>query len=113
MPHNDVLDVAVVWKVWVGSYTDPVLVLMPTDASVDDIARTGKVGMLDKHMKNVREEHREYDEKFWTDAVAAKDITRIERGDDVRLSPRIHVVKAHDYPLEPAFASGESQESSE
>lgn len=84
------LDRAVVWRVWIGTYTDPVLVLAGDDASLEDVARTGKVAMHDLMQGHVREEH---DRQFWTDAVASKDVTKIERGDEVYLHPRVAVAQ--------------------
>lgn len=90
------LDQAVVWRVWIGNYTEPALVLAPEDASLEDVARAGKVAMHDQMQRHVRDEHREHDETFWTDAVASRDVTRIERGDEVYLHPRFVIAESRD-----------------
>lgn len=86
-----VLDKAVVWRVWVGTYTEPVQVLAPHDATLEDVARAAKVAMHDRFQAQVRPEHEEHDRQFWTDAVAATEVTKIERGDEVWLHPRVAV----------------------
>lgn len=85
------LDTAVVWLVWIGTYTAPVRVVAPQDATLEDLARVAQVAMHDQFQRNVRPEHEEYDRQFWTDAVAAKSVTKVERGDDVHLHPRLAV----------------------
>lgn len=88
------LDKAVVWRVWIGTYTKPVQVLVPLTASIEDVARAGKVAMHDQMQGNVRAEHEDYDRTFWTDAAASCDVTRMERGDEVYLHPRVAVTQS-------------------
>lgn len=102
--NGAVLETAVVWRVWLGTYTESVLVLAPLDATLEDVARAGKVA-LDDRLQGLRPEHGEHDRTFWTDAVAAVDVTRIERGDEVRLHPRVATTAAS-----PGFASAGAEE---
>ena len=102
---GSVLDTAVVWKVFLGTYTAPALVLAPNDATLEDVARAGKVALSDHFQSQVRPEHEEHDRNFWTDAVAAVDVTRIERADEVWLHPRVVATAA------PAgFATADAEE---
>lgn len=87
------LDAAVVWRVWLGTYTQPALIVAPPDATLESVAQAAKVALHDHFQREVRPEHEEHDRRFWTDAVAAVDVTKIERGDDVSLHPRIAAVE--------------------
>jgi hypothetical protein len=97
------LDRAALWNVWLGNYTNPVLLVAPLDATLDHLAQAAKVAMHDRFQSEARPEHADHDRTFWTDAVAAVEVTKIERGDLVWLSP--HIVAA------PASAAQRPRES--
>lgn len=82
------LDPGVLWRVWLGRYTDPALIVAPCDASIEEIARAGRAALDERFQGQVRPEHVAHDSDFWTDALAAVDVTKIERADDVHLHPR-------------------------
>jgi hypothetical protein len=80
---------AALWEVKIGTYIESVRVVAPLDATLDEVARTAKVAMHEQFQSHVRPEHAAHDTAFWTDAVAAKDVTSITRCEDVVLQPRI------------------------
>lgn len=78
------------WNVYVGRYTDPVLIIAPLEASMDDVARLGRVAMLEKHLETaVRPGYEEFDTQFTTDNIAKAAVTKMERGVDCWLEPKV------------------------
>jgi hypothetical protein len=85
------------WNVWVGRYTNPVLIVAPLEASMDDVALLGRVAMLEKHLEtSVRPGYEEFDTQLTTDNIAREAVTKMERGVDAWLDPK---AQTHDFYL--------------
>ncbi len=87
---SDTLHTATLWRVWLR-FTEPVLIIAPNDATLNEVARAAKVAMHDRHQANVRPEYEGHDRAFWTDAVADQEVRKIERGEHVWLSPKVTI----------------------
>lgn len=82
-------DTALIWRVWLGRYTEPAVIVVPTDASIDEVVRMGRLALDARFQDQVRPEHEEYDSAIWTDFAAAADVSKVERGEVVTLHPRL------------------------
>jgi hypothetical protein len=71
-------DVAMLWKVWLGNYTEPVVVVCLPESTTAEIVRTARLGMHEKFQTHVRPEFEEHDREFWTDRVADTKVRKME-----------------------------------